>query len=266
MKSAVVLSSVLAVMLMACHGRTADDDTQLDAYASPLPAYQPVSLVIDQNESATGPVESRPQASGLALAETNVAYYVVMFGYQGRGLLNLPRHTHTYALFVRAVGADPETAALSSFSISWLPQDGVVAAGQPVKPGRLYSFAETTAIAQSNSYDIRRSYVVRIHPSLYDQAVSRFFVLDAGSANGNTRYKMIDDMTGRIRIADGQPAGYTNCIHAVSDTLRYANGTLLETGLKHGFAASDSVYNFMSGYFVGAINAKDQVIAARLGL
>lgn len=269
------LSSVVfaALVLVGCasNDNSAVNESAASDEEQPLPDYTPVNLTLPVDAAnAEGPaakgVAEATESEGLSLAGGTVSYYMTIYGYQGKGLLNLPRNSHTYAMFIKATGDNLQTAALQTFTVSWLPQDGIVQLGQGVKPGRNYSFEETMQIAASHNFDVRRSIVVRIDEHLYNKAFARKQMMDEGAWNQAIRYKMIDDPQGRVMVLNGQFGGYSNCIHAVSDALIYGNGALLDTGAKRGWAASDTVFQFFSGHMVQGFLPYDALLAPRLGL
>jgi hypothetical protein len=194
----------------------------------------------------------------------DVTTYMVVYGYQTPGLFPLPRDTHTWAVFVRAFGQNLQTAALDSFTISWLPQNGKIGFGEGSEPGRNYTLQETLNIAAQKGYVVQRSPVTQIQPALYDMAASHKAVLDAGSLSGDVQYRMIDNPVGRIRVLNGLPNGFTNCIHAVSDVF-VEDGVVFPTFAAHGFSASNAVFDHLSGFIVEN-QAFDAVLAPRMGL
>jgi len=252
------LLGALVIGLTGC-GDRARESTEY-AYEEVLPEHEPVNLPVSMNVQDDVRPVSTPS---LADAVGPESHYMVMFGYQGRGGVNLPRNSHTYAMFVRAIGEDLTTAALETHVISWLPEDGLVGVGQPVKKGKNYGYEETAAIARRSDFEVRRSYVVRIAPILYERGVARFDDLVDGAASERIRYKMIDDLSARQRVLDGED-GYTNCIHAVSDAS--IQGSLLQTGTRRGFAASDAVYEYLKVFVREPDRHYDDPLAARLGL
>jgi hypothetical protein len=245
-------------------GAAAADDDRL------LPPYEPKALVVVVNEAtAKGPAPAAAPTAGLGLADgagQPDSYDMTVFGYQGRGPLNLPRNAHSFAVFAHAKGAALATAALEVFTISWMPADNVAQLGQGVKAGRNFAFAESMANVQNGGLDIRRSPLVKIDPQLYARALRQYHLLKAATTTGAILYKLLDDVGGRSAVVQGVPGGYTNCIHALSDMMGAAGGGLLDTGLKHGFAASDIIFAYLSGFGAVPGVAYDAALAGRLSI
>lgn len=252
------LLGALVVGLVGCGDRTRESTEY--SHEEVLPEHEPVNLPVTMDVGSDATTVSTPSLAGAVGPQS---HYMVMFGYQGRGSVNLPRNSHTYTMLVRAIGEDLTTAALETHVISWLPEDGLVGVGQPVKKGKNYSYDETVAVARRSDFEVRRSYVVRIAPILYRRGLARFDDLVDGAASERIRYKMIDDLSGRQRVLDGED-GYTNCIHAVSDAS--IQGSMLQTGTRRGFAASDAVYEYLKVFVREPDRHYDDPLAARLGL
>ncbi len=250
-------------------GLTAEDQAT-------LPDYKPrfVNLPVDANKAL-----NHPQATpGLALqsddeplpAVAGARYFVTVYGYQGTGAANLPRFTHSWMVLVRAQGDQLATATLTFFTLSWDAADGEIGLFQPPERGHNYTLAETFALAGSLGAPVvtQRSPLFEVDADLYSMAVKQFRKLTAGEETGAVRYKMRDDFPARQLVANNVSGGYTNCIHALSDLLPGAGGSLLQTGTSRGFAASDQVLAwFMThSHVVGQNVTHDAELASRLGI
>lgn len=193
-------------------------------------------------------------------------YFMTVYGYQRTGPLNLPKFTHSWALFIAADGPDPATAPLQTITISWDAADGDIGFAQLDEPGHNYTMAETFALASKLGSSIRRSRIVEVTPALAERALRQWQKLEKGQSSGLIRYKMTDDMPARSNVAKGL-AGYLNCQHALTDIIAVP-GPLVETGLKRGWEASDYAFNHLAAapWGIAPDKAWDSILAPRLNI
>jgi hypothetical protein len=280
LRSAILLCAV-AALAVGC--RTTSSTTKSAAAAlSPedqavLPPFSPTLLKVEVNAKKAMTAVKADGAGfalqGTAAVESAAAasrYFVTIFGFQGTGPFNLPRFTHTFAYFVRVAGKNLAKAPLEAFTISWDAADGDIGILQPVEVGHNYTLAETLALADSLNVkvDVRRSALFEINKTLYDKALGRYQMLNDGEDTGAVRYKMIDTLAARHGVIQKVPGSFSNCISAVSDVLMGSGASLLDTGNKRGFAASEAVLQWYMGSssFINPAVAHDAVLAPRLGI
>ncbi len=276
-----VLLSLLAVStLSACRTTTeaagvkdAEAPAALDPEETPLPPYEPRTLsvpVTDLKVFDMPVTKIEPKADGMALAGSTARYFFTIYGWQGTGPFNLPRYSHTWGVFIRVDGNDLSTSPLSAFTISWDAADGTIGLFMPVEDGHNYTLQETFDLAALFNVPIaiRRSPIFEIKKPLFDSIYNRYVRLTNGEANGTIRYKMIDDVGGRKLILANQNNGYTNCTHAITDTLQGPNGAILQTGAARGFAASDKVTQWFlnAGQSIHPPENVNSVLGSRLGI
>lgn len=276
-----LLAVITASPLCSC--RTADANgakladaggaSATSADETPLPDYAPqfVKVGVDRDHESAKAEEVAP-ANGLALAnspQSGARYFFTVYGYQAQGPFNLPRFTHTWAYFVRALGTDLYTAPLEAFTISWDAADGQIGIAQPVKAGHNYTLEETFALAnnQNANVAVQRSAIYEVNAAFFNKAYARYAYFVNGEANGQVRYKMMDDYNGRTSLVQGASGGYSNCTHATADFLS-AGGQLVNTGTARGFAASDMVVQWYlsSPYVIQSGQDVNGALAPRLGI
>jgi hypothetical protein len=205
-------------------------------------------------------------SSTLALTTDGSRYFVSLYGYQGTGRMNLPRRSHTWARFAAFEGSDLRESEVYQFAISWLAADADIGFGQGVEAGKNFSHAETMSIAANAPVFVQRTPYIEIDATLHADALARLDALTVGASTGKVKYKMFDDLTGRRNVLSGNPGGYTNCTHGVSDLAAERNGGLLTTGVKRGFDASYAVFDwFVQGTgVIDRYGVNDAVVAQRL--
>lgn len=152
-------------------------------------------------------------------------YYVTFYGAQdGR---NAPRHSHTWATFVRVVSDDARGTEskpqVESFAISWLPANGDVRLLARPEPGRNYTQAETQAWAARTGVGVTYFGPFELSKQGYELALQQKAKLESGGM----LYKALD-----ARFRGGEA---TNCIHAVTDIVP---GALELTGQARGVEAT----------------------------
>jgi hypothetical protein len=161
--------------------------------------------------------------SGTAGAEEH--HYVIVFAAQGDPVL--PRYSHTFATFVRAVGPGPNPAcwAVEAHSISWGPASGEIRAVRFFSErGANLDLTATLRWARTLGARVCRWGPFQIRKELYDRARAQIARLETGLVE----YKVVD---GGLR-----PRLASNCVHAVSDI--DTDDGLLSTGLEYGEEAS----------------------------
>jgi hypothetical protein len=156
-------------------------------------------------------------------------YYLLMFSSQNNSYQ--ARFSHTFASFVKAMGAAPslaESEIAEVHTISWMPQtqDIVLLRRQP-EPGTNLNLQDSIRWAQSVSARISLWGPYEIQKELYDRAVEQ----EARLKSGAVMYKAIDD--------EFRPAVASNCIHAVCDI--DADNGLFHIGRLWGEPASQLV-------------------------
>jgi hypothetical protein len=128
------------------------------------------------------------------------AYYLAIFSSQRPE--NWPKHSHTFATFVKVQGGCP----LEVFTISWLPRGAAVRPLLlPPEQGRNYDLLSTLRLAAVHGERVSMWGPYQILPELYQRALEQKSRLESGAVT----YKAVDT---------GWPARrVSNCIHAVSD-------------------------------------------------
>jgi hypothetical protein len=141
-----------------------------------------------------------------ALGQAAEFHYVLVFAAQGH--LNLPRHSHTWATFVKASGEGPDANSyrLEAHTISWMPRALAI---EPLRlqpeVGTNLDLAATFRWAQSLNLELFVWGPYQIDAELYARAMGRIAYLQGGHAS----YKAIDAGFAGPEVMD--------CIHAVSD-------------------------------------------------
>jgi hypothetical protein len=164
-------------------------------------------------------------------------YYMIMFASQAEP--NLPKHAHTFALFVKASqeGKDPSKHKIESHCISWLPKSLMI---EPLRlqpePGENLSLPASLKFAKANNAQVTMWGPFLIQKKCYDMALKRLEFLNSGKI----AYVVLDR-----RFRGGQA---TNCIHAVSDL--DLEQPLVLTGTAHGEAASRMVLQHLQKWVV----------------
>jgi hypothetical protein len=150
-------------------------------------------------------------------------YYVILFAAQGDP--PVPRYSHTFATFIRAVGTSPASCAVETHTISWSP------ASMEIRLARFFpergvnlDLAASLRWARSLGARVCRWGPFEIRQDLYDRAQAQIARLSTGAVE----YKVVD--------LGLRPQRASNCVHAVSDIA--ADDGLLETGLDYGEEAS----------------------------
>lgn len=180
-------------------------------------------------------------------------FYMIIFGSQTE--LNLPQHSHVFALFAGAANKNGRIVPgglLETHHISWLPEHGSVEALQitPV-PGKNFSLPETLEKARALNARVSRWGPFQISKELFDMAVAQEQRLNDKAID----YIMVD-LAHRGKDA-------SNCIHAVSDIdIKHAS---LMTGVNYGDAASQMICTHLADYIIPRQDGMEW-LCERLGL
>src|SRR5579871_5453489 len=124
-----------------------------------------------------------------ASARADDRYYMMIFSSQGAP--NVVRHSHTFAVFVKAFGRGqfPDNYQLEAHTISWMPASGHI---WPLRPGPVpgvnMSLAETFKWAEAEGKHISMWGPFPVKQRLYDMAVSQESKLN----QGKMQYQCID--------------------------------------------------------------------------
>lgn len=185
-------------------------------------------------------------SAGVALAGDN--YYLWVFGYQGRGRFNLPRHSHSFALFVKIT----EKNEVEPVTISWLPRDGSVRIFHGAEPGFNHSIPSTFAIIQNHGYQWQNFGPYEIQGELFERAKKR---VNEQLAPARVWYEA---------IPKGRPNWSTNCIHAISDLDRDRGA--MHSGDLRGISASQALVAHLNRWRVGGAPKDDvtRLVAEKL--
>ena len=169
------------------------------------------------------------------------SFFIILLSYQTP--LNIPRASHTAAVFVRTSPAGDVT---EEFTISWLPtrlkgdarED--ISLFQDPEPGSNFTRTETMRLGMSRRRSVTRWGPFQVRPEFYASARRRFDFLNAGG----TRYTVLDhDVRGAA--FQSRPGGAVNCIHALSDVF---GARPLPTGTLRGNPATEAVLvHFLEG-------------------
>jgi hypothetical protein len=137
-------------------------------------------------------------------AQADEAYFMLVFGSQRP--VNLPRHTHTFATFVKATWTGPgcTTPQIQAWTISWLP---CTLAIEPYRlcpeSGMNLDLHSTLRWARADGQRISLWGPYQIQKELFDHALGQIAHLQSGAVS----YKAVDT---------GYPADrVSNCSHAV---------------------------------------------------
>ena len=131
------------------------------------------------------------------------AYYMAVFAYDGPG--DRARDAHTFATFAKARWCDGAWL-VDSFTISWLPCNGVVHPGRVLpEAGHNFDLATTLRMAYAAGNRVSMWGPYQIQLELYQRALAQKARLESGAVT----YKAVDTGWPDSRVS--------NCIHAVSD-------------------------------------------------
>jgi hypothetical protein len=179
-------------------------------------------------------------------------YYVVVFASEGDFLL--PRHAHTFATFVKAIGEGPcpNAYSLEAHTISWMPAAGEIRVAR-ISPerGTNMDLPATLRWAQSVGAHVSRWGPFQIRKELYDRARAQIVRLDSLAVE----YKTLDF---RLR-----PDSASNCLHALLD-LDQDDGLAL-TGFSYGEGSGYVVTDAFRRWMINPAQTHEWVYV-RLGL
>jgi len=139
-------------------------------------------------------------------AQADEAHFMLVFGSQRP--VNLPRHTHTFATFVRATwdGAGCSAPQIQAWTISWLPRTLCIEVYRlRAECGINLDLHSTLGWARGDGQRLSLWGPYQIQKELFDRALCQIARLQ----NGAVAYKAVD--TGY------PPARVSNCSHAVGD-------------------------------------------------
>lgn len=175
-------------------------------------------------------------------------YYLWMFGYQGPGRFNLPRHSHSFALFVKV----DDQRRVEHVPISWLPRDLQLRINDGPEVGTNLDIPATFNIIQSRGYRWQKYGPYEIQEGLYRRAEARVEQV----------------LRPRKMLYEARPQNRknaTNCIHAISD-LDTDRGWL-NTGRLRGFGASAALVGHFNRWRVKSTPPADlsQLVTEQLG-
>jgi hypothetical protein len=141
------------------------------------------------------------------VARGDESYYMIVFGSQ-LPKVNLPAHTHSFAMFLRACGEGPcwDTYALQGWTISWMPESLKIEILRLFPTcGNNLGLHESLKWAAADGQRISMWGPYRIQKELFDRALGQV----AHLKSGNVAYKSVDMCRNTDRV--------TNCIHALSN-------------------------------------------------
>lgn len=188
--------------------------------------------------------------AGVGHARAEEFHYVLVFGSQCGGIA---RFSHTFAVFVRAVGTGPcsDSYRVEAHTISWLPESREIRPWALLpEPGQNLDLAGTMEWTRSTGQRVSMWGPYLIDADLFQRAVEQKALLERGCV----RYKAID-------------TGYAtdvacNCIHAVSSIVGGYRTRVFSPG--YGEVASGYVFRRMEPWVLDC-HPHDWV-ATRLGL
>lgn len=174
---------------------------------------------------------STEQASDNKKQET---YYLVLFGFQDT--INRVEHSHTFATFVKSSPDSQGKDSLDVQTISWLPK--TFAGSVPIwfsrpETGTNYSLEETLGFTVRYQFKIAMWGPYEISKDLFERALEKIRILKTGQI----LYHAPDSAKSHARAYNANPNGAENCMHAVSDVVRFHR-----TGLDWGIPASRHIF------------------------
>jgi hypothetical protein len=187
-------------------------------------------------------------------ARAGESFYMIVFGSQ-LPKLNLPAHTHNFAIFLRATGEGccMEQYRLEGWTISWMPQSLQVKVLR-LRPecGVNLGLHQSLAWALEDGQRISMWGPYQIRKELFDRALAQVARLQSGAV----AYKAIN----LCRCTDQ----VTNCIHAVSSLS--TDSSRLQCGIPGwGESASYLVVLNLATWIIDPHQTHDWLIS-RLGL
>jgi hypothetical protein len=138
-------------------------------------------------------------------AAADELHYMIVFGSQRPSYFEA-NHTHSSAVFARAVCAEGGPRVVESFAISWMPQSMQVRCGKlRPEPGVNLDIHATLRWALGDGQRVARWGPFLISPELYRRGLRQRAHLESGEVF----YKTVDTGFPTRRVS--------NCIHGVSD-------------------------------------------------
>ena len=104
--------------------------------------------------------------------------------------------------------------------------------------------------------------IVQIRRELYDAAVAQYNALNEGIRSNRAFYTVVDKIQARMNLVKGRH-GFTNCIHAVTDTGARAGLAYLQTHGLRGMSASRAVTNYLSPFIIARNPEWDSIYDSR---
>jgi hypothetical protein len=130
-------------------------------------------------------------------------YYFLLFG--GQSVPFKPRTGHTWATWVKATPTGAGPVMLESFTISWLPPDGVVHPWRlRSSPGHNFTLDETLAIMARVNSQVSVWGPFEVDANRYALACQQAATLEAGGV----RFRSFDSL--------GRNRAVMHCVHAVT--------------------------------------------------
>lgn len=179
-------------------------------------------------------------------------YYVLIFGVQR--VPNRPKYSHSFAMFVRAVGEGPcaDHYTLEAHTISWLPATGSLCL-RAVLPecGRNFDLNSTLRLVYGHGDRVSLWGPYQIDRDLFCRAVQQRILLESGRVN----YKAVDSGHRTDKVC--------NCVHALSGVVDGHRRHLATPAW--GDAASCFISEEYEPWYIGG-RCVHAWVASRLGL
>jgi hypothetical protein len=174
-------------------------------------------------------------------------YYLMVFSFQK--VWNLPRHSHSFAAFVKVpfAGNQRVNEPVEAFSISWLPRElDVNALRLCPESGVNLDLHTTLRLASERNVRVSMWGPVQIQPELYQSALRQKHHLESGTIG----YKAID--------SGYSPNEAVNCIHAIGDVA--VGVPRIQVGM-HGWGdrASYFIFEHFKPWIIDPIHVHDWV-------
>jgi hypothetical protein len=174
-------------------------------------------------------------------------YYMLVFGAQRP--VSHPKHVHTFATFVKAIGTGTNLDAYQTecHTLSWIPASfRLKALALHPEAGSVLDLDATLTWTRCERLDVSMWGPFQIEKELYDRAVARIAFLQSGGL----AYKLLDH---RFR-----PCEAVDCIHALSDIDQ--DRGLLETGTACGDRASYLVLLHLKHWIIDPCQTQDWIL------
>jgi hypothetical protein len=212
------------------------------------------SIISGRSRVRAGAVIAFLLVMSLNTAGAAESFFALVFGSQSHP--KLPRYTHSWVTFVKAIGEgpDPNSYALQVHSISWLPRTNVIRPRSPFpEPGVNLDLYQSIAATSSQGESIAMWGPFVIDKPSYDHSLQQALYFESGAA----WYRAVSTM---------RTAPIYNCITAVAtiDTI-FSDGPtpLLHPGKPAARYFAQQVMS-RSGY--NQVSQDHSWLIARLGL